>query len=317
MIVPDTGSGYGGKHTGEAARRGGAAGQGRGQAGQAGLDPRGRVHLGLLPPRRADRDGRRRRQGRQAHGLGVPQLQLRRLGHRDALQGRRTRKVAFHATASPLRQGSYRALAATANHFARESLMDELAHAAGIDPLAFRLQNLEDPRLRAVLEDAAARFGWGKSKPATGHGFGLAGGTEKGGYVATCAEVAVDTATGAVKVVRAVTAFECGAIVNPDHLQEPGRRRGHPWAWAVRSSRRSGSRTARSSTPGSRATASPASATSPQIEVVLLDRKDLPSAGGGETPIVAIAPAIGNAIFDATGQRLRSMPLVPQGVVKS
>src|SRR5262249_3020638 len=117
------------------------------------------------------------------------------------------------------RQGSYRALASTANVFARETVMDELARALGIDPLAFRLKNLKDARLRAVLEAAANQFGWDGTKPGEGHGVGVAGGTEKGSYVATCAEVAVDKPSGRVKVVRAVTAFECGAVVNPEHLK--------------------------------------------------------------------------------------------------
>src|SRR6185503_18935595 len=93
----------------------------------------------------------------------------------------------FHKVKSPLRQGSYRGLAATANHFARESHMDELAAAAGLDPLAFRLQNLKDARLRAVLDAAAERFQWGTLKASPERGLGLALGTEKGGYVATCA----------------------------------------------------------------------------------------------------------------------------------
>ena len=79
----------------------------------------------------------------------------------------------FHATESPLRQGSYRALAATANVFARESHMDDLCHAVGLDPLGFRLKNLKDARLRAVLEAAAKQFGWAKTKPTPGHGFGI------------------------------------------------------------------------------------------------------------------------------------------------
>src|SRR5262249_52966316 len=122
------------------------------------------------------------------------------------------KRIAFHPARSPLRQGSYRALASTANHFAREMHMDELARSLGMDPLAFRLKNLEDPRLRAAFEAAAGRFGWGKSKPAPGRGVGIAGGIEKGGYVATCAEVAADRAGGNVEVIRVVTAFECGAI---------------------------------------------------------------------------------------------------------
>ena len=225
-------------------------------------------------------------------------------------------KVVFHATASPLRQGSYRALAATANHFARESLMDELAHAAGIDPLAFRLRNLEDPRLRAVLEDAAARFGWGKSKPGAGHGFGLALGSEKGGHVATCAEVAVDKATGSVKVVRAVTVFECGAVVNPDHLRnqvEGAVIQGLGGALFEAIQFRDG----KILNPRFSRYRLPRFGDIPQIEVALIDRKDLPAAGGGETPIVAIAPAIANAIFNASGVRLRSMPLAPKGTIKT
>src|SRR5262249_13999881 len=127
--------------------------------------------------------------------------------------------VAFHSSRSPLRQGSYRALAATANHFARESHVDDLAHAVGMDPLEVRLKNLKEARLRAVLEAAAKQFGWGKAKPAADHGFGIAGGSEKGSYVATCAEVAVDRSSGKVQVVRLATAFECGAVLNPDHLK--------------------------------------------------------------------------------------------------
>ncbi|CAA9242875.1 MAG: Isoquinoline 1-oxidoreductase beta subunit [uncultured Chloroflexia bacterium] len=218
-------------------------------------------------------------------------------------------RSAFHPTRAPLRQGSYRALAATANHFARESLMDELAHALRMDPLAFRLRNLQDARLRAVFEAAAARLGWGKALP-EGHGAGIAGGTEKGSYVATCVEVMVDASAGTVQVVRVVQAFECGAIVNPDGLQNQvvgaiiqglG---GALWEaidfadGRVLTRRLADYRVPRFDDI-------------PPIEVVLLDRKDLPSAGGSETPIIGIAPAIANAVFAACGMRLRSLPLLP------
>ena len=127
------------------------------------------------------------------------------------------------------------------------------------DPLALRLKNLKDARLKAVLEAAAKQFGWeaGK-KPPAGHGYGIAGGSEKGSYVATCAEVAVDPASGKVRVVRLVTAFECGAIVNPDQLKnqvEGAAMMGLGGA----SSRRSSSTRTRSPTRTSRATAFPAS----------------------------------------------------------
>jgi nicotinate dehydrogenase subunit B len=125
----------------------------------------------------------------------------------------------FHSVPQILRSGSYRGLAATANHFARETHMDVLARTARMDALEFRLKNLSDPRMRAVLEAAAKSFGWPHKKSREGQGFGIAAGYEKGSYVATCVEVAVDRSSGAVRVVRVVEAFECGAIVNPDGLR--------------------------------------------------------------------------------------------------
>ena len=97
----------------------------------------------------------------------------------------------------PLRQGSYRALAATANNFARESFMDELAVAAGMDPLSFRIAHLENPRLRAVLEEAATKFDFATKRARTDQkdvGVGIACATEKGSCVASCAEVEIDRA---------------------------------------------------------------------------------------------------------------------------
>src|SRR5205823_2796286 len=129
------------------------------------------------------------------------------------------RRIQFHPADSPLRQGSYRGLAATANHFARESHMDELAQACGKEPLEFRLKNLTDERLKAVLRAAAEKFGWASRKPGSGRGFGIACGFEKGGYVATCAEVEIDPASRRLSIRRVVEAFECGAIVNPDGLR--------------------------------------------------------------------------------------------------
>src|SRR5437660_7907612 len=84
-----------------------------------------------------------------------------------------SQRIAFHSSQSPLRQGSYRGLAATANHFAREAHMDDLAHAVKIDPLEFRLKNLKEPRMRAVLNAAADSFGWGKSKQMDHQGSGI------------------------------------------------------------------------------------------------------------------------------------------------
>jgi nicotinate dehydrogenase subunit B len=184
-----------------------------------------------------------------------------------------------------------------------------------MDPLDFRLKNLKNERLRAVFEAAAKKFGWGRPKGAN-RGFGMGGGFEKAGNIATCVEVAVDPNAGDVKVLRVVTAFECGAIVNPDNLRnqiegsnimglggalfesikfENGR---------VQNGRFSLYRVPRFSDV-------------PTIETVLLDRKDIPSAGAGECPMIGLAPAIGNAIFDATGVRIRSLPMVPDGLRRS
>jgi isoquinoline 1-oxidoreductase len=224
-------------------------------------------------------------------------------------------RIEFHPAQTPLRQGSYRALAATANHFARESHMDELASAVKMDPLEFRLKNLKNERLRAVFEAAAKRFGWGKTKRAAGQGFGMGGGFEKGGNVATCAEVAVDGA-GEVKVVRVVTAFECGAVVNPDGLRnqvEGANIMGLGGALFEAIEFENG----RIRNPRFSKYRVPRFSDVPQIETVLVDRKDVPSAGAGECPIVGLAPAIGNAIFDATGVRLRSLPMAPKGLKKA
>ena len=224
-------------------------------------------------------------------------------------------RIVFHAVKSPLRQGSYRALAATANHFARESHMDELAHTVKMDPLEFRLKNLKDERLRAVFQAAAKQFGWGSSK-APDHGFGMGGGYEKLGNIATFAEIKVDRKSGDAEVVRVVSAFECGAIVNPDNLRnqiEGSNVQGLGGALfeaiqfengKILNGRLSEYRVPRFSHV-------------PKLETVLLDRKDIPSVGAGECPMVGLAPAIANAIFDATGKRLCALPLVPNGLKTS
>ena len=191
--------------------------------------------------------------------------------------------------------------------------MDALARAAQIDPLAFRMKNISDLRLRAVFEAGAKSFGWPGKKTQEGHGFGLGGGVEKGGYVATFAEVSVDPASGAVRVVRVNTAYECGAIVNPDGLRNQvvgaiiqGMGGALFEAIEFENGRITNPHFAKYRVPRFRDV--------PEIEAVLLDRKDLPPAGAGETPMMGIAPAIGNAIFDATGVRLNRLPLAPNGV---
>ncbi len=309
VIVPHFGGGFGGKHTGEAAIEAArlAKEAGRPVAMQwtrpeefmwayfrpaalieveAGLDAAGSI---------AAWDFTNYNSG--ASALDTPYR----------IPNARTR---FLASDSPLRQGSYRCLAATANNFARESFTDEMAEAAGKDPLEFRLSHLDNERIRNVLTAAAERFGWAerRKKRRSGTGIGLACGTEKNSVVAACCEVEVDRATGAPKVLEVVEAFECGAILNPVNLRcqvegcimmglgpalreeirfRDGRvTNGHFASYRV-----------------------DRFADAPKLDVILLDRKDMDPAGAGETPIIAIAPAIANAVFDVTGKRVRTMPI--------
>jgi isoquinoline 1-oxidoreductase len=312
VIVPDTGSAYGGKHTGDAALEAARLSRAANRpvkivwtreeeftwayfrpAGvieiKAGISVGGKLTAWEF-------------HNRNSGGSGI-----------QTPYDVENQLIQFHPVNSPLRQGSYRGLAATANHFARESAMDELAGVAKIDPLEFRMKNLSDPRLRAVFESAAKSFGWPQKKSQPGQGFGMGGGLEKGGYVATFAEVSVDQKSGELRVVRIVTAFECGAIVNPDGLRHQvvgANIMGLGGALFESIEFENG----RISNPHFAQYRIPRFRDIPKIEAILLDRKDLPPAGAGETPIVGIAPAIGNAIFDATGIRLRALPLAPRGL---
>jgi len=310
VIVPDFGGGFGGKHSGEyaveAARLARAAGkpvrvvwtraeefawaQFRPAAAiemEAALGPDGRIaawrHLNVNS------------------GGGSIQPPYR-VGEADCR---------FLQSEPPLRHGSYRALASTANTFARESFLDELAALAGRDPLAFRLDHIEEPRLRAVLAEAAAKFGWEDRARAreAGKGVGLACGADKGGFVACCVAVTVDPDDGAIAVDEACQAYECGKVLNPENLRTqvegaivmglgPALREAIAFEDGM-------------VTNGSfRDYRVPRFADLPKkLDVHLLDRPDLPSAGAGETPIIAIAPAIANAVFAATGVRARAMPI--------
>jgi isoquinoline 1-oxidoreductase len=315
VVVPDTGSGYGGKHTGEAAVEAARLAKAAGKPVKvawtreeeftwAYFRPAGVIEVSAG----VAKDGTLTAWEFHNYNSGGSSI---RTPYDVANQ-----VIEAHASDSPLRQGSYRALAATANTFARESHMDELAAAAGLDPLAFRLKNLKDGRLKTALEAAAAAFGWDKSKSDKNHGFGLACGTEKGSYVATCAEVTIDAAKGDVRMIRAVTAFDCGAVLNPDHLKnqiEGAVTMGLGGALFEAIDFADG----KILNPNFAEYRLPRFKDAPLQEVILIDRRDEPSAGAGETPIIAIAPAVGNAIRAATGVRLRSMPLVPDGFKSS
>ncbi len=317
VLIPDTGSAYGGKHTGEfaveAARIAKAAGKPvklvwtrEEEFTWAYFRPAGVMEI------RGGVDGDGKLTAWEFHNYNSGGSAL------NSPYAVANKHEQFHPTQYPLRQGSYRALAATANMFARESHMDDLAHAAGIDPLEFRLTNLPDDengkRIRDVLLAAAKAFHWdGRQKNADGAGYGLACGTEKNGFIATCAEVNVDRASGAVKIMRVVTAFDCGAVVNPDGLRNQiagSNVMGLGGALfetiqfsngKIENPKFSKYRVPRFKDVG-------------VMEVVLVDRKEIPSAGAGETPLMGLAPAIGNAIYDATRVRLRALPLIPNGL---
>jgi nicotinate dehydrogenase subunit B len=313
VIAPDMGSGYGGKHTAESAIEAARLAKAAGKPVKLTWTREEEFTWGYFRPAGViDVTGAVRNDGSivawdvQNYNSGPSALRpFYDIPHLRA---------AFHGSESPLRQGSYRGLAATANHFARECHIDDLARAVKRDPLAFRLQNLKDARLKAVLEAAAKQFGWDPSKkPAADHGFGIAGGSEKGSYVASCAEIVHDKTTGKIRVVRVVTAFECGAIVNPDHLKNQVEGAvmmglGGALFEAIKFD------DDKITNPHFSRYRVPRFSDLPILETVLVDRKDLPSAGAGETPIVAVAPAIGNAIFNATGIRLTSLPMVPKGL---
>jgi isoquinoline 1-oxidoreductase len=307
VIVPDMGGGFGGKHSGEAAVEAARLAKAAGKPvslrwtreeefTSAYFRPAGLIEVQAALDDRGDLaawDFANYNSGGSA--IETP--------YRAAAG--RTR---FVATDSPLRQGSYRALASTANTFARESAMDELALLAKCDPLEFRLAHLPAGRLKDVLSAVAKRFNWdARSKAAkTPRGVGIACGTEKGSYVAACAEV--EMVDGKAKVLSLCQAFECGAIQNPLNLRAQ--------VLGAMVMGLGGALTeAIAFKDGHITTASfsdyrvPRMSDVPAIEVELVDRKDLPSVGAGETPIIAVAPAIANAIAHAGGGRRRALPL--------
>jgi isoquinoline 1-oxidoreductase len=218
-------------------------------------------------------------------------------------------RIRFLPSDSPLRQGSYRALASTANNFAREAFIDELAAAAGVDALEFRLANLDNDRIREVLIAATRKFGWEerKKQKRANRGVGLACGTEKNSVVAACVEVEVDPKTRVPRLVEICEAFECGAVLNPANLQAQVEGCILMGLGAVlreelqfADGRLKNAKFSAYRVPRFRDV--------PKMDIVLVDRKETEPVGAGETPIIALAPAMANAIFAVTKQRVRSMP---------
>ncbi len=311
VIVPDTGSAYGGKHSAEAAEEAARLSKAVGKPVKlvwsreeeftwAYFRPAGLIEINSG----VKKDGTITAWDFHNYNSGAAAIAT---PYSVANQ-----QNVFHGADTPLKQGSYRGLASTANVFARESHMADLARMLKMDQLEFRLRNLTEPRFKAVLEAAAKSFGWGTRKKLPGRGFGISTGFDKGGYVATCAEVEV--INNQVKIHHITEAFECGAIVNPAHLHSQiigsiVQGLGGALFEAVDFA---GGKILNPSVSAYRV---PRFSDLPEIEIIMVDRKDLPSAGAGEAPIIGVAPAIRNAILDASGVGLRNMPLIPAGVL--
>jgi CO/xanthine dehydrogenase Mo-binding subunit len=212
----------------------------------------------------------------------------------------------------PLRISAMRALGAYHNVFSIESFMDELAVAAGADPVEFRLRHLDDQRGREVIEKAALGFGWRKRQEAPsdrGFGFAFARYKNLAAYCAIASEIEVNRETGRPRLVRAVAAVDSGQVVNPDGLtnQIEGAIL-QSMSWTLYESVTFDDSRITSidwqTYPILRFDAVPDS-----IEVQIIDRPGQPFLGSGETGQGPAAASIANAIADATGKRLRNLPL--------
>ena len=313
VIMPDTGSGYGGKHSGEAGI----------EAARLALEAKKPVKIvwtreeefvwayfrpgGVIEASAGvNKDGTITAWKFNNYNSGGAGLETQYKVN--------NKQIAHLPSNTPLKQGSYRGLAATANVFARECHMTDLARLIKMDQLEFRIKNLEDERFIAVLEATAKAFGWNGSKT-PGHGYGIAGGYEKGGYVGCCAEVMINK-DKEVKIVRITQAFECGAIIHPKHLENQVmgsivQGLGGALFEAIEFS------DGKILNCGLSSYRVPRFSDIPKIEIVLINRRDISPAGAGEANIVGIAPAIRNAIVDATGIGLTTLPMIPNGVLQS
>jgi nicotinate dehydrogenase subunit B len=233
-------------------------------------------------------------------------------------------RVLAHTVQSPFFTGPLRSPSRLQNTFAHECFLDEVASHVAADPVAYRLRHLGNPRLKEVVTAAAKAAGWATRPsprpgiPATGvaNGRGVACVAYEGdnGYVAMIAEVDVDRESGSVTARRLVVAQDCGPVSNPDGmrnqieggaLQGLSRALGEEVTWDDRKVTSIDWRTYHSLTLGFAL---------PAIECVLINRTDVEASGAGETAITVVAAAIGNAIFDATGARLREVPFTADRV---
>ncbi len=236
----------------------------------------------------------------------------------------RSERVLTHRVRSPFFTGPLRAPERLQNTFAHESFMDEVAAHVGADPIDYRLRHLSHARLSAALRAAAKTANWQTrpspnpaARPAgTSSGRGVACVCYEGdnGYIAMVAEVDVNQDTGQIHVGRLVVAQDCGPISNPDGIRNQieggaiqgiSRALGETVTWDDEKV---------TSIDWSTYRSLPLGFAAPRIESVLIDQPDEEACGSGETAITVVAAAIGNAVFDATGVRLREVPFTPERV---
>jgi nicotinate dehydrogenase subunit B len=233
-------------------------------------------------------------------------------------------RVLSHRVDSPFFNGPLRAPEQLQNTFAHESFIEEIAAHVKADPVAYRLRHLSDQRLIEVVQAAAKRYGW-ESRPspragtrrtgvAPGRGFACVARDGGNGWVAMAADVDVNQDTGQVMVKRLVVACDAGPISNPDGIRNQlegaalhgvSRALAEEVTWDDQKVTAVDWQTYRTLSVGT---------VMPVVETVLMDRPDVPATGAGETSITGVAAAIGNAIFDATGVRIRQVPFTPERV---
>jgi CO/xanthine dehydrogenase Mo-binding subunit len=217
------------------------------------------------------------------------------------------------ASAHPFATGAWRAPGNNTNTFARESHMELLAGAAGMDPVEFRLKNLSNPRMIRVLKAAAEKFGWTPAKFPSKRGLGVACGFDAETYVAAIAEVSVDAKEGSVQVKRVVCAQDMGVVINPEgaKLQMEGCITMGLGYCLTEEVHFNGGKVLDTNFDSYDL---PRFSWLPKIETVIIENNENPASGGGEPAIILMGALVANAIHDATGVRLLQLPMTPERV---
>jgi len=299
------------------------------RGGRPGYDQPGNIVTGMLAgyepagvtPRRASEPAGEFRNGSNSAPSYIAGRVSGRAGGAGVVASER---VLTHTVASPFFTGPLRSPSRLQNTFAHESFLDEVAAHVKADPVAYRLRHLRDARLKQVVSAAATAANWAarpsprpnapRSGVSAGRGMACVAYEGDNGYVAMVAEVDVDLMSGRIVAKRLVVAQDCGPISNPDGmrnqveggaLQGLSRALGEEVTWDDRQVTSVDWRTYHSLTLGF---------APPEIESVLLNRTDVEATGAGETAITVVAAAVGNAVFDATGARLRQAPFTPETV---